>query len=111
MPYTLPPTYGRAIRFRVNGSLGFFLVLEQSKIADKCGCVIHLEEETAMPIIPKASFVEEFANNIEGAISEIVAQNNHCGVGAPTPERIEKNLEKIRNLEAQLAHLQLLSGL
>ena len=64
-----------------------------------------------MPKIEKTSLVREFVNNIEGTINEIVAQNNHFGVGAPTPERIEKNLERIRRLEAQLAHLQLLKEL
>lgn len=64
-----------------------------------------------MPINPKAPLLREFANTIEDAINDMVAQNNHFGVGAPTPEKVENNLEKIRRLEAQLAHLELLRGL
>ena len=64
-----------------------------------------------MPITAKVTFVGEFLDNIEGAISEIEAQNNHFGIGAPTPEQVEKNLETLRRLEGQLAHLQSLKEL
>lgn len=64
-----------------------------------------------MPKSSKALHVTDFVNTIENSINEIVAQNNHFGIGAPPPEKVEENLEKIRRLEAQLAHLKILRGL
>jgi hypothetical protein len=41
-------------------------------------------------------------------IDRITAENNFYGVGAPTPQQVDKNLEIIAHLQKQMNQLQML---
>ena len=68
-----------------------------------------MELEATISSIQTATFVSEFRGRIESAINELEAANKRFGIGALTPEQIEKNLETIKRLEDQAVQLNMLN--
>ena len=58
-----------------------------------------------------STLVRNLHEEIQTVIDKIAEENNCFGVGAPTPEQINKNLEIINKLEEQRNQLRLLNQL
>lgn len=58
-----------------------------------------------------STLVRNLHTEIKSVIEKILAENNCCGVGAPTPQQVDKNLEIVKKLEEQMVQLQLLNQL
>ena len=55
-----------------------------------------------------STLVRNLHDEIQTVIDKISEENNYFGVGAPTPEQIDKNLVIIGKLEEQKHQLRLL---
>lgn len=58
-----------------------------------------------------SKLVRNLYDEIRNVIDKIAEENNCFGVGAPTPEQIDKNLAIIGKLEEQMNQLQALNQL
>lgn len=58
-----------------------------------------------------STLVRNLHDEIKTVINKISAENNCYGIGAPTPQQVDKNLETIRRLEKQMNQLQQLNRL
>jgi hypothetical protein len=64
-----------------------------------------------MPEIKTSILVRNLHDEIQTVIDKIAEENNCFGIGAPTPQQVDKNLKIIGKLEEQMNQLQLLSQL
>ena len=64
-----------------------------------------------MPETITSTLVRNLHDEIRTVIDKIIAENNCYGIGAPTPQQVEKNLEIIEKLEKQMGQLRLLNQL
>ena len=64
------------------------------------------EREVPMTETITTTLVRNLHDEIKTVIDRIAEENNCFGVGAPTPEQIDKNLEIIGKLEKQMNQLQ-----
>ena len=66
------------------------------------------ESEVTMTGTMTSTLIRNLHDEIKTVIDKISAENNYFGVGAPTPQQVDKNLEIIRRLEDQMGQLQML---
>ena len=69
------------------------------------------ESEATMTGTITSTLVRNLHDEIKTVIDKIAEENNCFGVGAPTPQQVDKNLEIIGKLEEQMDQLQLLNQL